>query len=206
MTFYKGYSVGVALSDGINIGVKNAASLIGAILLWILTLWIPYLNIGTTIAMCSLPAKLSKGSVISPLFIFESRYRQNMGDFFLCVAFMTIGLIVALHMLFIPFVVVSISWSLALPVLIDKEVQPTNALHISNRVTRGHKWALFGTNFIINLAGSFLFAISLSLFFVKLAVVGALLMFLVFILLMVVSLGCQAVAYRELVEASLGSD
>lgn len=202
MTNYKGYSVGVALSDGINIGIKNAASLIGSILLWILTAWIPYINVGTTIAMCSLPAKLSKGGIVSPLFIFESRYRQNMGDFFLCAALMSMGLSVALCMMYVPFIIVSISWSLAMPVLVDKGVQATNALHISNCVTRGHKWALFGTGLVIAISGGFLLLIAFSLFLVKLAVLGALLAFVIVVLLMAISVGCQAVAYRELVEAS----
>ena len=38
------------LSEGISIGIKNLASLLIASLLWLVTIWIPYLNVGTTIA------------------------------------------------------------------------------------------------------------------------------------------------------------
>lgn len=38
------------LKDSIEIGVKNAPSIVVAVTLWLVTIWIPYLNIGTTIA------------------------------------------------------------------------------------------------------------------------------------------------------------
>lgn len=38
------------LKDSIEIGVKNAPSIVVAVILWLVTIWIPYLNIGTTIA------------------------------------------------------------------------------------------------------------------------------------------------------------
>lgn len=54
------------LNEGYLLGVKNAASIIVATILWLVTIWIPYLNVGTTIAMATLPVALSKGKVISP--------------------------------------------------------------------------------------------------------------------------------------------
>lgn len=38
------------LKDSIEIGVKNAPSIVVAVILWLVTIWIPYINIGTTIA------------------------------------------------------------------------------------------------------------------------------------------------------------
>lgn len=38
------------LKDSIEIGVKNAPSIVVAVTLWLVTIWIPYLNIRTTIA------------------------------------------------------------------------------------------------------------------------------------------------------------
>ena len=49
------------LSEAIQIGFKNILSLIAATLLYIVTIWIPYINIGTTLAMNALPAELAKG-------------------------------------------------------------------------------------------------------------------------------------------------
>lgn len=79
------------IQDGLRIALVNFLSLIAATILYILTIWIPYLNVGTTIAMSSLPAELSKGKVINPLFIFEGKYRRDMGEFFILIALMTIG-------------------------------------------------------------------------------------------------------------------
>ena len=38
------------LKDSIEIGAKNAPSIVVAVILWLVTIWIPYINIGTTIA------------------------------------------------------------------------------------------------------------------------------------------------------------
>ena len=59
------------IKDGIAIALVNFLSLILTTVLYILTIWIPYLNVGTTIAMCSLPAEMAKGGAINPLFIFK---------------------------------------------------------------------------------------------------------------------------------------
>ena len=69
------------LSEAIQIGFKNILSLIAATLLYIVTIWIPYINIGTTLAMNALPAELAKGRVIDPFFIFDSKYRKCMGEY-----------------------------------------------------------------------------------------------------------------------------
>ena len=77
------------IKDGIAIGLVNFLSLILVTVLYLLTIWIPYLNVGTTIAMSSLPAEMAKGKAINPLFIFEAKYRKNMGEFFLLMALMS---------------------------------------------------------------------------------------------------------------------
>ena len=67
------------IKDGIAIGMINFLSLVLTAVLYVVTIWIPYLNVGTTIAMASLPAELAKGNVVNPLFIFDGKYRKNMG-------------------------------------------------------------------------------------------------------------------------------
>lgn len=51
--------------DAITIGVKNAPSVIAAVALFLVTIWIPYINIGTFIAITLLPTQLAKGEVIT---------------------------------------------------------------------------------------------------------------------------------------------
>ncbi len=67
---------GETLQDSIAIGVKNAPSVIAAVVLFLVTIWIPYINIGTFIAITLLPTQLAKGEVINPLGIFDSKYRR----------------------------------------------------------------------------------------------------------------------------------
>ena len=131
------------LKGGIQIGLKNFLSLIGALILYFLTIWIPYLNVGTTIAMASLPAALSRGEVISPTEIFASKYRKNMGNFFLLMSFMVGGILFGYIFLIIPGIVLSYSWCLAILLLVDKGLNPMQALSESNKKTYGHKWTIF---------------------------------------------------------------
>lgn len=72
-----------SLKDAFAIGVKNLVPIVLSVLLWLVTVWIPYVNVGTTIALATLPVKLSKGEMISPMFIFDSEYRHCMGEYFI---------------------------------------------------------------------------------------------------------------------------
>ena len=79
---------GETLKDSVAIGVKNAPSVIAAVALWLITIWIPYLNVGTTIAITLLPTQLAKGEIVNPLGIFDSKYRRYMGEFFITMGLM----------------------------------------------------------------------------------------------------------------------
>lgn len=56
-----------SLKDAFAIGMKNLVPIVLSVLLWLVTVWIPYVNVGTTIALATLPVKLSKGEMISPM-------------------------------------------------------------------------------------------------------------------------------------------
>ena len=139
------------IGEGFAIGMKNSLSLLGAVILYVLTIWIPYINVGTTIAMCSIPIELSKGKVISPLFIFDAKYRKYMGEFFLLVGFIVIALLPLILFGFIPAIVISFAWSLAVFLLLDKGIAPGEALVQSNQLTYGYKWTLFFISVILEL-------------------------------------------------------
>lgn len=181
------------LSEGVGIGLKNVVSLIVATLLWLVTIWIPYLNVGTTIAMTVIPVELSKGKVISPTFIFDGKYRQYMGEYFTLIGLMSMSIIPALFFMVVPGLIIALGWSLAFYLLLDKGLAPGEALVQSNKATYGYKWTIFGVNFIIMLA----FYI-LSFVFALIPFIGALLMLVAMLAIVVVSLGCSAVIYRNL--------
>lgn len=150
------------LKESIEIGVKNAPSVIVAVALWLVTIWIPYINIGTTIAISLLPVELAKGNVVNPLSIFDSKYRRYMGEYLITTGLMVIPIYIAFIFLIIPGIVLSLSWALAFYFLIDKGKNPMQAIKASNDATYGNKWTMFFVMLVfIVIAGIVLGIISL---------------------------------------------
>lgn len=139
---------GSVLSQGFLVGMKNLPSLLGAIVLWLLTIWIPYVNVGTTIAIMTIPIKFSKGEIFSPLCIFEKQYYRYMGEFFLTCGWYTAGVLMAMIFLVVPGIVLGIIWSQALYLVLDKGVNPAKALSLSNKMTYGNKWSFLPVMFV----------------------------------------------------------
>tara|TARA_B100000902_G_C27148857_1_gene832635 strand:+ start:324 stop:986 length:663 start_codon:yes stop_codon:yes gene_type:complete len=139
------------LKNGSAITFKNFLPLLGSLLLYILTIWIPYINIGTTIAIWTLPAVMSRGETMSPTQIFDSKYRKNMGNFFLLLGFMFSGILIGFIYGIIPGIVLAYSWSLAILLLVDKNLNPIQALHESNLRTYGHKVTIFFTYLLFSI-------------------------------------------------------
>lgn len=193
METQKKISVMGVLKEGISLGMKNAVSLLVATVLWIVTIWIPYLNVGTTIAMTTIPIELSKGKVISPVFIFDSKYRKYMGEYFTLIGLMAMAVIPALFFMIVPAIVICIGWSLAIYILLDKGVAPGEAMVQSNKATYGYKWTIFGVQFILGLAYSIL-----SWIFGLIPFLGILLVLCVVIAYVIIGMGCSAVIYRNL--------
>ena len=134
---------GETLKDSVAIGVKNAPSVIAAVALWLITIWIPYLNVGTTIAITLLPTQLAKGEIVNPLGIFDSKYRRYMGEFFITMGLMIFPIFIGVLFMVIPGIVLSIAWSLAYFFLFEKKKNPMQAISASNEATYGSKWTMF---------------------------------------------------------------
>ena len=194
------------LKEGLNVGIKNAPSLIVATLLWILTIWIPYINVGTTIAMCSIPVSLSKGEVLSPTFIFDAKFRKKMGDFFILEGLMNMAVLFAMVFLIIPAYVLSYAWSQAIYLLLDKEITSTEALTMSNKLTYGYKWKLFGIDLLISICiGLAICVLGGIAFYIK-DVFGVLVYAIILILSAPFMMGCHGVIYRLLTTESQTED
>ena len=147
------------IKDGIAIALVNYLSLVAAAALYLLTIWIPYLNVGTTIAMASLPAEMAKGNVLNPLFIFKGEYRKNMGEFFILMSLMYGAIGVGFMFMVVPGIVLSVAWSFAAVLFVDKGMNALEALRESNRLTYGNKWRIFGAEFLV----AFLLGIAVSI-------------------------------------------
>ena len=169
--------------------------MLGATVRWLLTIWIPYLNVGTTIAMATIPIELSKGKVISPLFIFDGKYRKFMGEYFTLIGLMYLAIIPAIFFMIVPGIIISIGWSLAIYKFLDKGVAPGEAMIQSNKATYGYKWTIFGVSFLLVLV------VYILLWIINAIASGGfamLLLFIVSLVYTVAALGCSAVIYRTM--------
>jgi len=128
------------IKDGVTIGIKNIVPIVVNVLLWALTVWIPYLNIGTTIGLfVGIIAMASRGESIRMTEIFDPKYRKYMGEYLITTGLIWFGVSAGLLLFIIPGIIISFAWSLAIILVIDKGKHPTEAMTLSNNLTYGHK-------------------------------------------------------------------
>jgi putative flippase GtrA len=152
------------LKDGVAIGMKNIGPILVNILLYVLTVWIPYINIGTTIGLAvGIISKASRDETISFTEIFDPKYRKYMGEFFLTTGLVSIGVSIGCLLFIIPGIVISIAWTFAPLLAIDKGKNPMEAIILSNNITYGNKARMFAIIFIAGLAFSVVCAILLGI-------------------------------------------
>jgi len=197
--------VGATIQEGIAIGTRNIGPILVNVLLWALTIWIPYINVGTTIGLTAgIVSKASRGEIIPITEIFDPKYRKYMGEFFLVSGLGGIGIFTGMIFGIIPGIVISLAWSLAILLVVDKGKNPTKALVLSNNCTYGYKWKMAGiyllTGLIFAVVQLILFGIGQAsnndgvIFFMSL--IGLLIiLFEVFVFI-----GLQASIYRQLTE------
>ena len=90
-------TIGGIITNGIQQGLKNMIPVLVNTLLWVVTIWIPYLNVGTTIGMfAGVVAKMSRGQEIGMTEIFDPIYRKRMGEYFLVMGFTLVGVYVGM--------------------------------------------------------------------------------------------------------------
>ncbi|MDD2197533.1 MAG: YciC family protein [Bacteroidales bacterium] len=181
---------GQLLSNAVSLGLKNFPSLIGCLVLWILTIWIPYVNVGTTIAIVTLPAAISRGKIISPLEIFDKKYYKFMGEFFLVTGLRSLIIFPAMLFLLIPGMVLSIAYSLSTLLVVDKGMGASEALKLSNNLTYGNKWTMFLAELVVG--------ICILIVFSLLSLLSNFLGYIVVVLIMPIVLGLTASIYGQL--------
>ncbi len=174
--------------------VYNALPILGAVLLWMLTIWIPYINVGTTIAISVLPSQLARGEVINPLSIFDAKYRKYMGEFFLVLALMYPIILVGFLFMILPGLIMSVSYMYAPMLVLDRRVDASKAITMSNELTSNSKWMIMLSYIIIYIA---LAIVMLILSLVHEALVTLFMPFLVGMLLC-----AKGYIYKKLTHAS----
>lgn len=157
-------TIGGIFSAAFRIGMNNAGTILGAGILWILTIWIPYLNVGTTIAMLNMVVKLGRNEPFTPMEIFNKEYRTNMGEFFLLFGFIMMGVLGGLVFAIIPGIILYFAWSQAFLLMEARGMSPLEAIRASNTITYGDKWNMFLGVFLLQVVVGGTFAILGSIF------------------------------------------
>lgn len=209
-------SVGSIISNGFSLGFKNLFRIIGCYILWAVTFWIPYINVGTTIGLYGIVVKMSKGERFNVGEIFKREYRLIMPEFLLLTMLCGITLYIAYLFLIIPGIILSIAWGFSFYFLIDKGLGVVESLKASNKTTLGHKWDIFGGMFILYLIGLVFtlifwlifktkpeefseFGSNLGLLGISLPnAIGIILIIIVWLIMSAVIIGAEAYIYREL--------
>ena len=184
---------GETLKDSVAIGVKNAPSVIAAVALWLITIWIPYLNVGTTIAITLLPTQLAKGEIVNPLGIFDSKYRRYMGEYLITAGLMVIPIYIAFVFMIVPGIVLSLSWALSFYFLLGKGKKPMQAIKASNDATYGSKWTMFLVT--LGIVFGILYAICLA---INVGFITFLVMFVLIVLAASVRMAIDASFWKQL--------
>jgi hypothetical protein len=198
-------AVGATIQEGIAIGTRNIGPILVNVLLWALTIWIPYINVGTTIGlMAGIVSKASRGEIIPITEIFDPKYRKYMGEFFLVSGLMGMGVFMGTIFGVIPGIVIGLAWSLAILLVVDKGKNPTKALILSNNCTYGYKWKMAGIYFLTCLIFSvvqlILFGIGQALNNDGVIFLMSVIVFLSTLFEVFVFIGLQASVYRQLTE------
>ena len=136
------------IKDGVQYGLKNFFPLLLMVILYVVTVWIPYLNVGTSIGLYKAVIGIGRGETIDPTAIFAKENFQNLSGFFLLLGLLYIGIVVAMFFMFIPGIVMSVAWGFAIYFFIDKKVSPLKALQLSYDSTFGNKWRIFFLEFL----------------------------------------------------------
>ena len=190
---------GETLKDSVAIGVKNAPSVIAAVVLFLITIQIPYINIGTFIAITLLPTQLAKGEVINPLGIFDSKYRRYMGEFLITMGLMVIPIYIAMIFMIVPGIVLSIAWSLAYYFLIEKGKNPMQAIKASNDATYGSKWTMFFVILVFGVLASIVMLVFSAICgMINVGFITFVVMFVLIVLFMSIGMSINASFWKQM--------
>ncbi len=210
------FGVGGIISNGFSLGFKNLFPLLGGYILWAITIWIPYINVGTTVGLYGLVVKMSRGERFGVGEIFNKRYRRIFPEFFLLLGLAWTAISLGIFFVFIPGCIIALVWYLSYYFFIDKEMGIIESLKISNKATYGYKWEIFGGQFIIFLIFFVLFiivwlifhstpeefsdlgAVSFFVGFYNLGFWGWLFTIIIWMVYSAVAMGADGYIYREL--------
>ena len=159
----EGLSFSLAFSEGFASGTRNVLRLLAMSLLFVLTCWIPYINVGTFIALSTLSAQYATGNAVNPLSIFDSRFRRSMGNFMILQVLVAAVVFASGFFWFIPALVLFYSWNLASLFVVENGMNPLDAMDASHKCTYGSKWTMFAVHLVYGLCVALILAVSIGI-------------------------------------------
>ena len=160
------------LKEAISIGLKNAPSVIAAVVLWLITIWVPYINVGTTIAM---------------------------GEYFITMGLMVFPILIGVLFMIVPAIVLSIAWTLSYYFLIEKGKNPIQAIKASNDATYGSKWIMFAVKLVVGIIAGILLAIFQALCdAIDVEFITYVVMFVLYVLIISIDMAVNASFWKQL--------
>ena len=82
------------IKEGVRYGLKNFLPLLVMVILYALTIWIPYLNVGTTIGLYKAVIAVGRGEKLDPTSIFAKENFKGLSGFFLLLGLLYMGITV----------------------------------------------------------------------------------------------------------------
>ena len=189
---YPKINVMETIKDGFQLAIKNVLSLILLVILYVLTVWIPYLNVGTTVGLYKAVIAMSRGEVVDPVSIFDKENFKFFGNLFLLMGLYSMGIAAATAFMFVPGIILSLAWGFCFYLMIDKGTSPLKSLTASYDITLGEKWRIFAINLLVGLLIGLVCGI-----FSLIPKVGFVFVILVVIVGMAYSVAVDALMYRH---------
>jgi len=193
--YARNLDIGDTITEGFNYTIQYIWPILVNSLLWVITIWIPYINVGTSIGLFSgIVAKMSRGETISYTEIFNPKYRKFMGDYFITAGLFFIGVFIGILFLIVPAFIICYAWYFSFLLVVDKGKNPIEAIKTSNEITYGYKWKIFLINAVITLIASVIQGV-LSIFDNTFA---SFLIIILTVFQIILMLGIKASMYRQL--------
>ncbi len=189
---------GETLKGAFNLAVTNSGSLVLMIILYVLTIWVPYVNIGTTIGLIRAIAAIGRGESVNATDIFKKENFKCFSDFFVLLAIEFGGIGAAAIFMFVPAVVLSLAWGYAPFFLVEKGTAPVKSLSLSYKVTFGEKWTIFFLSAVLCIAVSIV-----SYIFGLIPKVGGIFALLVTLFGFLVSICLEAKLYAHFLQKAI---
>ena len=144
-------------------GVKNWIKISLTLLLFAVSCWIPYLNIGAVISFTGFIILISKDKPITPTHLFNKYYIKKFPDYALLTFLWYGGFFGAMMLLFngagwaglltifVPITILSLTWFVSFYLCLDKDIDPIKSIYLSNKITHGYKGTIFGGFLLLGL-------------------------------------------------------